>query len=208
MIYLCNPNNPTSTVTPKAEIGWMVANLPANTILLIDEAYMHFADTPEMESGLTYVRQGKDVVVTRTYSKIYGMAGLRAGFAAARPDLIHTASVPQPTRDGQSTLTRALGLKIGRIVIDAVVPDYHARLPKPSVGGWGLREGATAWVFSAAGLGADRGAATAVAYGVMVLAASLPGGLVLVVGWLPRRRASRPGARRRVIVRPKGAADA
>jgi len=78
----------------------------------------------------------------------------------------------------------------------------------PSIGGWGPREGATAWVFSAAGLGADRGAATAVAYGVMVLAASLPGGLVLVVGWLPRRRASRPGARRRVIVRPKGAADA
>jgi glycosyltransferase 2 family protein len=78
----------------------------------------------------------------------------------------------------------------------------------PSIGGWGLREGATAWVFSAAGLGADRGAATAVAYGVMVLAASLPGGLVLVVGWLPRRRTSRPRARRRVIFRPKGAADA
>ncbi len=78
----------------------------------------------------------------------------------------------------------------------------------PSIGGWGPREGATAWVFSAAGLGADRGAATAVAYGVMVLAASLPGGLVLVVGWLPRRRASRPRARRRVIFRPEGAADA
>jgi glycosyltransferase 2 family protein len=71
----------------------------------------------------------------------------------------------------------------------------------PSIGGWGLREGATAWVFSAAGLGADRGAATAVAYGVMVLAASLPGGLVLVVAWLSR-------ARRRVIFRPEGAADA
>jgi uncharacterized membrane protein YbhN (UPF0104 family) len=78
----------------------------------------------------------------------------------------------------------------------------------PSIGGWGPREGATAWVFSAAGLGADRGAATAVAYGVMVLAASLPGGLVLVVGWLPRRRASRPRARRRVIFRPERAADA
>jgi histidinol-phosphate aminotransferase len=88
MIYLCNPNNPTSTVTPKADVAWMIANLPPNTIALIDEAYMHFAETPEMESGLTYVRQGKDVVVTRTYSKIYGMAGLRAGFAAARPDLI------------------------------------------------------------------------------------------------------------------------
>jgi uncharacterized membrane protein YbhN (UPF0104 family) len=78
----------------------------------------------------------------------------------------------------------------------------------PSIAGWGPREGATAWVFSAAGLSADRGAATAVAYGVMVLAASLPGALVLVVGWLARRRASKPRARRRVILRPEGAADA
>jgi uncharacterized membrane protein YbhN (UPF0104 family) len=60
----------------------------------------------------------------------------------------------------------------------------------PSVAGWGPREGATAWVFAAAGLGADRGAATAAAYGVMVLTASLPGALVLVAGWLPRRRLS------------------
>jgi uncharacterized membrane protein YbhN (UPF0104 family) len=58
----------------------------------------------------------------------------------------------------------------------------------PSIGGWGPREGVTAWVFSAAGLGADRGAATAVAYGVLVLAASLPGALILLVAWLPRRR--------------------
>jgi uncharacterized membrane protein YbhN (UPF0104 family) len=78
----------------------------------------------------------------------------------------------------------------------------------PSIGGWGPREGAAAWVFSAAGLGAERGAATAVAYGVMVLAASLPGALVLVLGWLPRRRASRPQAGEPVIFRPKGAADA
>jgi uncharacterized membrane protein YbhN (UPF0104 family) len=77
----------------------------------------------------------------------------------------------------------------------------------PSIGGWGPREGATAWVFSAAGLGAGRGAATAVAYGVMVLAASLPGGLVLVAGWLPRRRAPRSGARRGIILPPEGAAD-
>jgi uncharacterized membrane protein YbhN (UPF0104 family) len=78
----------------------------------------------------------------------------------------------------------------------------------PSIGGWGPREGATAWVFAAAGLGAGRGAATAVAYGIMVLAASLPGALVLVAGWLPRRRASRHRARRRVIFPPEGAADA
>jgi uncharacterized membrane protein YbhN (UPF0104 family) len=64
----------------------------------------------------------------------------------------------------------------------------------PSIGGWGPREGVTAWVFSAAGLGADRGAASAVAYGVLVLAASLPGAVVLVVGWLPRSRLSRTRA--------------
>lgn len=78
----------------------------------------------------------------------------------------------------------------------------------PSVAGWGPREGATAWVFSAAGLGADRGAATAVAYGVLVLAASLPGAIVLVVGLLPRRRATRSRERGRVVFRPEGATDA
>jgi uncharacterized membrane protein YbhN (UPF0104 family) len=78
----------------------------------------------------------------------------------------------------------------------------------PSIGGWGPREGVTAWVFGAAGLGAERGAATAVAYGVLVLAASLPGAFVLVVGWLPRHRLSRTRSHRRVLFRPEGAADA
>jgi glycosyltransferase 2 family protein len=78
----------------------------------------------------------------------------------------------------------------------------------PSIGGWGPREGATAWVFAAAGLGADRGAATAVAYGVLVLAASLPGAVVLVVGWLPQRRLSKARSHGRVVLGPEGAADA
>ena len=69
----------------------------------------------------------------------------------------------------------------------------------PSVAGWGPREGATAWVFSAAGLGASRGAATAVAYGVMVLFAFLPGAFVLVAAWLPRSQ---------LVFRAEGAADA
>ena len=88
LIYLCNPNNPTSTVMPKKDLAWMVDNLPPGTVAVIDEAYSHFADTPEFESALGYVRQGKNVVVTRTFSKIYGMAGLRAGFACAPPELI------------------------------------------------------------------------------------------------------------------------
>jgi len=62
----------------------------------------------------------------------------------------------------------------------------------PNIGGWGPREGVTAWAFSATGLGAGLGAATATAYGVMVLAASLPGGFVLLSEWRPRRRGPRP----------------
>jgi histidinol-phosphate/aromatic aminotransferase/cobyric acid decarboxylase-like protein len=88
LIYLCNPNNPTSSITPKKDLAWMIDNLPPNTFVLIDEAYAHFADTPDFESALGYVRQGKNVIVTRTFSKIYGMAGLRAGFACAPPELM------------------------------------------------------------------------------------------------------------------------
>lgn len=81
----------------------------------------------------------------------------------------------------------------------------------PSVAGWGPREGATAWVFGAAGLGAAEGVATAVVYGVMVLVASLPGAVVLVAVWLrrarPPRRPEPLPARPRVVRRPEGAAD-
>jgi histidinol-phosphate aminotransferase len=92
LIYLCNPNNPTGSVTSKADIAWLVDNLPRNTVAMIDEAYIHFAETPEMESALSHVKRGKNVVVTRSYSKIFGMAGLRAGTAFGRPDLIEKMS--------------------------------------------------------------------------------------------------------------------
>ena len=88
LIYLCNPNNPTSTITSHDDLGWLVANLPKNTYLLVDEAYLHYATSPEAVSAMPYVKEGKDVIVSRTFSKIYAMAGLRVGYAAARPDLI------------------------------------------------------------------------------------------------------------------------
>jgi histidinol-phosphate aminotransferase len=92
LIYLCNPNNPTSAVTGRKDIDWLVSNLPRNTTLMVDEAYIHFGESPELETSLPYVRHGKDVIVTRTYSKIYGMAGLRVGFVAARPEIIEKLS--------------------------------------------------------------------------------------------------------------------
>jgi histidinol-phosphate aminotransferase len=85
LVYVCNPNNPTGSITPRADIDWLLANKPVGSVLLVDEAYIHYSDEPDT---LDLVRAGADVVVLRTFSKIYGMAGLRLGLAAARPDLL------------------------------------------------------------------------------------------------------------------------
>ena len=85
LLYICNPNNPTGTITSREDIEYALANKPAGSILLVDEAYIHFSNQP---SSLDMVRDDKDVIVLRTFSKIYGMAGVRCGFAAGRPDLL------------------------------------------------------------------------------------------------------------------------
>jgi len=84
--YVVNPNNPTGTVTPRKEIEYLLAHKKENAVVVVDEAYIHFSDHAQPCSDL--VTQGKDIIVLRTFSKIYGMAGLRAGFAMARPDLL------------------------------------------------------------------------------------------------------------------------
>jgi histidinol-phosphate aminotransferase len=85
LFYICSPNNPTGTLTPHSDIEYLVANKPKDSIVMVDEAYIHFSDA---SSTLDLVKAGKDVVVLRTFSKTYGMAGLRCGFAIARPDLM------------------------------------------------------------------------------------------------------------------------
>jgi histidinol-phosphate aminotransferase len=85
LIYLCNPNNPTGTLTPKEDIEWLIANKPKGAVLMIDEAYTHLSDATFQSPA---VAADKDVIILRTFSKIYGMAGLRAGAALARPDLL------------------------------------------------------------------------------------------------------------------------
>ncbi len=84
LYYVCSPNNPTGTITPLADIAWLIENKPAGSMVLVDEAYLHFAGSP---SAAYLVAQNKDVVVLRTFSKIFGMAGLRLGLSMARPNL-------------------------------------------------------------------------------------------------------------------------
>jgi histidinol-phosphate/aromatic aminotransferase/cobyric acid decarboxylase-like protein len=84
--YVCNPNNPSGTLTPRKDIEYLLANKPKDAIVVLDEAYTHFSAKAERGSDL--VAADKDVVVLRTFSKVYGMAGIRAGFAMGRPDLL------------------------------------------------------------------------------------------------------------------------
>jgi histidinol-phosphate aminotransferase len=86
VIYICNPNNPTGTATLKEDIEFIVANKPKGCIVLIDEAYIHYAKTAVTAAPM--VAAGGDVIILRTFSKIYGMAGLRAGAALGRPELL------------------------------------------------------------------------------------------------------------------------
>jgi histidinol-phosphate aminotransferase len=125
IIYICNPNNPTAAATSRQDLAWMVSNLPANTVLLVDEAYLHFADSPDVESALGYVRQGKDVVVTRTFSKVYGMAGVRAGFACARPELIQKM---QPFRNNVISILAVRAVLAAIAEAKTLVPERRARL--------------------------------------------------------------------------------
>ena len=83
--YIVNPNNPTGTMTPKQDILWLLKNKPAGSVVIVDEAYFHFSND---ESVIDQVAADQDIIVLRTFSKIYGMAGIRAGFAFARPDLL------------------------------------------------------------------------------------------------------------------------
>lgn len=92
LFYLCNPANPTATIITKEQLAWTVENLPPDTILVTDEAYSDFVDDPRYQSALSYVKEGRRVIVLKTFSKIYGLAGMRLGYAVAPPELISRLS--------------------------------------------------------------------------------------------------------------------
>src|SRR5213080_244297 len=88
LIYVCNPNNPTASITPKDELRDFIAKTPPETMILVDEAYFHFADSPDYESVIPLVKDHPNLIVSRTFSKIYGMAGLRCGYCVAQKETI------------------------------------------------------------------------------------------------------------------------
>jgi len=88
LIYVCNPNNPTASITPKDELRDFIATTPTQTMILVDEAYFHYADSHDCDTMIALVKDHPNLIVSRTFSKIYGMAGLRCGYCVAQKETI------------------------------------------------------------------------------------------------------------------------
>jgi histidinol-phosphate aminotransferase len=117
--YVVNPNNPTGTMTPMAEIEWLVDNKPAGSIVLIDEAYIHWTTDFPNNTATHLVRAGKEVIIARTFSKIFGMAGARAGYLMAQPDVIKRVALFESDQPSVATAACANASLTATALIDA-----------------------------------------------------------------------------------------
>lgn len=88
LVYLCNPNNPTGTINTSAEVAAFLHAVPQHAVVLVDEAYFHFVETPDYASVIPWLPRFPNLLIARTFSKVYGLAGMRLGYGVAQPDLI------------------------------------------------------------------------------------------------------------------------
>lgn len=120
LVYICNPNNPTASITPKNELRDFLAKVPSNTMVLVDEAYHHYAESAEYESVIPLIKSHPNLIVARTFSKIYGMAGLRCGYCIAQPQTIQRM---RPHQTWDSVNIMALAAAIASLNDPAQVPN-------------------------------------------------------------------------------------
>ena len=88
LVFICNPNNPTGTTVSLEAFSYFISHLPRRAVVVLDEAYGDFAEDAFYPNGLDYIKERKQVIVLRTFSKVYGLAGLRIGYALGREDLV------------------------------------------------------------------------------------------------------------------------
>jgi histidinol-phosphate aminotransferase len=109
LVYVCNPNNPTGTIVSRDEVADFVDRVPASTLILVDEAYFDFVDDPSYASVLELIPKHPNVVIARTFSKIYGLAGMRLGYAIGAKETIATMR-PFLDQDNTNAAVLAAGL--------------------------------------------------------------------------------------------------
>ncbi len=88
LVFITNPNNPTGTYTGKKQIDFLIDNLPEDVIVVYDEVYFHFVDAPDYPRAFDYIKENKNVIGVHSFSKAYGLAGIRLGYGISTPQLI------------------------------------------------------------------------------------------------------------------------
>lgn len=107
LIFIPNPNNPTGTMVTASEVAEFLDGVPEGVVTVFDEAYFEYIDREDYPDTIAYVREGRDVIVLRTFSKIYGLAGLRIGYGMAKAELIQPLNIVRETFNTNSVAQEA-----------------------------------------------------------------------------------------------------
>ncbi len=107
LLFVCNPNNPTGTMVSAEAVHRLMARIPEDVLVVFDEAYLEYVRSPQFPDTLAYVKQGRHAIVLRTFSKIYGLAGLRIGYGIATPEINNLLNRVRPPFNANSLAQRA-----------------------------------------------------------------------------------------------------
>jgi histidinol-phosphate aminotransferase len=107
LLFVCNPDNPTGTMATKEELAMLMANVPDHVVVVFDEAYYEYVRHPAYPDTIGYVRAGRNAIVLRTFSKIYGLAGLRIGYGITTPEITNYLNRIRPPFNANSMAQRA-----------------------------------------------------------------------------------------------------
>jgi len=102
LLFLCNPNNPTGTMVSADEVTSLLARVPEHVVVVFDEAYFEYVRSAEFPDSMAYVQQGRNAIVLRTFSKIYGLAGLRIGYGVTTPEIANFLNRVRPPFNANS----------------------------------------------------------------------------------------------------------
>ncbi len=125
LVYVCNPNNPTATINTRAEFAGFLAQVPPSVYVLVDEAYFHFVEDPRYSSVVDMIPQHPNLIVTRTFSKVYGMAGMRLGYAVAQKQTIQAMHSELLFDNGNAAV---LSAAVASIADPEIVPTNKKRI--------------------------------------------------------------------------------
>ena len=107
LLFLCNPNNPTGTMVSAEEVAQLLSRVPDHVVVVFDEAYFEYVRSAKFPDSMAYVKQGRNAIVLRTFSKIYGLAGLRIGYGVTTPDIADFLNRVRPPFNANSLAQRA-----------------------------------------------------------------------------------------------------